>query len=117
VAALFWIAALWQTWRQPSPANRHWVSSGRGAGDGPMTREDALALLDAMCRDPNPPPPIEGEDGGAVRRRHLGRSDGRADLRCTPPGSGGNKMIDRVLSSVVAMAALAFAAAIVIGVV
>jgi hypothetical protein len=52
VAALFWIAALWQTWRQPSPANRHWVSSGRGAGDGPMTREDALALLDAMCRDP-----------------------------------------------------------------
>jgi hypothetical protein len=66
VAALFWIAALWQTWRQPSLANLRWVSSGRGAGDGPMTREDALALLDAMRRDPNPPPPIEPEKMSAL---------------------------------------------------
>jgi hypothetical protein len=31
-----------------------------------MTREDALALLDAMRRDPNPPPPIEPEKMAAL---------------------------------------------------
>jgi hypothetical protein len=60
-----------------------------------MTREDALALLDAMRRDPNPPPPIEPEKMAALFVA-VTSDESRPALPLS--GSGGKKVIDGVLS-------------------
>jgi hypothetical protein len=102
MATLFWLAAVWQTWRNAaggppssefsqaaceSPqrlrrlaATHQWPRERKGAGGRPMTREDARALLNMAQDDRDPPPPIEpekmarlfGEVMSREARRHAG---------------------------------------------